>query len=595
MKKICLIISTLFVGATLAQAPAIEGTYFPVRNTGIKQVWDVTPGSVAIPQTGPNKTWDYRFTNGQFGNITDTFPSRFLDPSATPYAQYHPQANQSTFIRTPLNNFSDSLYYYYKVTPDGTYITGGFNIGKDYDSTIINTKYEFFMPYTFNYGDNYKDTSFYTVYAKKYPVGPNFYPVKLKGKKIKTLEYVGYGTLKLPNGTYNNVAQIKEVFSASDSIFVDLASNGNYTFAYVSPRAAVNYYFFRNNTFGSAYLAYFSANPANTQVQWAWYTLPVDFGSITGTVYTNTLETTPVTNGEVYLYRENSNFKKNDILARAPLNASGVYKFDSIPYGEYRFAVRSNTLSYPNSMITYLGDKTDWLQATTIITTTSTPLSSGHKIHLQYHAAPSGSNNITGQLVSNPYIMRSANSAASKPVPSIGIVVKKNPGSTAARTIVTDSQGGFDLGTTLEDGSYTLFVDIPGLHMAGTYSFTVSGGQAVNGLDFTAGTDSIHPYATAVIGVKEITKIANNLVMSVYPNPYNTNTTIEVKVVNASNVLLEVYNMLGEKVQILDNSLKQAGNYKYNFSAKNLNYGAGIYFVKLSVGNQNKVIKVIEQ
>jgi len=595
MKKICLFISTLFASASFAQAPAIEGTYFPVRNTGIKQVWDITPGSVSIPQTGPNKTWDYRFSNGQFGNVTDTFPSRFLDPSATPYAQYHPQANQSTFIRTPLNNFSDSLYYYYKVTPDGTYLTGGFNIAKDYDSTIINTKYEFFMPYTFNYGDLYKDTSLYTVYAKKYPVGPSFYSVKLKGIKIKTLEYVGYGTLKLPNGTYNNVAQIKEIFTASDSIFVDLASNGNYTFAYVSPRAAVNYYFFRNNTFGSAYLAYFSANPANTQVQWAWYTLPVDFGSITGTVYTNTLETTPVTNGEVYLYRENSNFKKNDILAKATLNASGVYKFDSIPYGEYRFAVRSNTLAYPNNMITYLGDKTDWLQATTIITTTSTPLSAGHKIHLQYHAAPSGSNNITGQILSNPYIMRSASSMASKPVPRIGIVVKKNPGSAAARTIVTDSLGQFDLGTNLEDGSYTLFVDIPGLQMAGTYTFNVLGGQAVNGLDFTAGTDSIHPYSSAVISVKEIDRTSNTARLNAYPNPYSSNATIEIYVPKSSQIKLEVFDIVGKKIQTLDNSQKVNGIYNYNFSAKNLNYGAGIYFVKLSVGDQQKVIKIVEQ
>jgi len=591
MEKFFTIVLLFVATSFFAQAPVIEGQYFPVRNTSIKQVWDITPGSMSVPTIGPNQVWDYSFSNNQFMNVVDTFLSKMLDPATTPYSQYFPGATHATFIRTPFDNFSDSLYSYFLVNQDGTYNLGGFNIRSPYDSTIKNTNTEFMAPTDITYLGGFTDTTRYVGFAKNY----QGFKVKIKGTKYKTETYVGYGTLKLPNGTFNKVALIQETNNAIDSIYADLLNNGNYTYQGLNTSSAKNYKFLRNNTFGSAYLMYLSANPQNTQVQYGWYTLPIDFGSITGTVYTNTLETTPVTNGEVYLYRENSNFKRNDILAKAKLDASGNYKFDSIPYGEYRFAVRSNTLAYPNNMITYLGDKTDWLQATTIITTTSTPVSSGHKIHVQFHAAPSGSNNITGQLLSNPLVMRSAGAMASKPVPRIGIVVKKNPGSSAARTIVTDSLGQFDLGSSLEDGSYTLFVDIPGLYMAGTYSFTVLGGQAVNGLDFTAGTDSIHPYSSAVISVKEISKTSNNLSMNVYPNPYNTNATIEVKLNTASNVVLEVYNMLGEKIQILDNSQKQSGTYKYNFSAKSLNFSTGVYFVKLSAGNNSKVIKIIEQ
>lgn len=592
MKKLFTLSFLFIAGCFVAQAPpVIEGTYFPVRNTSIKQVWDVTPGSMSIPSIGANQVWDYRFSNNQFLNVVDTFRFKMLDANVTPYKQYFPGASFGSFVRTPFANYSDSMYAFFKVTQEGTYNMGGFNIKNSVDSTLTMTKPEFMGPTNITYLASFTDTSRYIGYAKNY----SGYKVKIRGVKFKTETYVGYGTLKLPNGTYNNVALIKETNNAIDSVFADLFNNGNYVYYTFTTSSAKNYKFLRNNTFGSAYLMFLSANPSNTQVSYGWYTLPVDFGSITGTVYTSTAETTPVTNGEVYLYRENSNFKRNDILARAKLDASGNYKFDSIPYGEYRFAVRTNTANYPNSMITYLGDKTDWMQATTIITTTATPVSSGHKIHIQYHAAPTGSNNITGQLMSNPFVMRSASTMASKPVPSIGIVVKKNPGSSAARTIVTDSLGQFDLGSSLEDGSYTLFVDIPGLYMAGTYSFSVVGGQAVNGLDFTAGTDSIHPYASSVIGVKEISKTVNNLALNAYPNPYNSNTTIEVKVLSTSNLLLEIYNMLGEKIQVLDNSTKQSGTYKYNFSAKNLNYGAGIYFVKLSVGNQNKVVKIIEQ
>lgn len=69
----------------------------------------------------------------------------------------------------------------------------------------------------------------------------------------------------------------------------------------------------------------------------------------------------------------------------------------------------------------------------------------------------------------NLALERSANAdnmMASNPIPGVGIVVKRNPGSSTARTVLTDSNGDYDLGS-LEDGGYVLFVDIPGMHMAG--------------------------------------------------------------------------------------------------------------------------------
>ena len=158
--------------------------------------------------------------------------------------------------------------------------------------------------------------------------------------------------------------------------------------------------------------------------------------------------------------------------------------------------------------------------------------------------------------------------------------------------MVTDTAGKFNL-SGLNDGNYTMFVDIPGMHHTGTYSFSVANGIMVNGLDFTVGTDSIHPN-TSLVGIKEIKNTANSF-MSAYPNPYTSQATILLNLPESASVLLEVYNMLGQKVQTLDNSQKQTGIYQYSFSAKNLNQGSGMYFVKLTSGNQTSVIKLIEQ
>lgn len=77
MKKLFTIFLLYATFCTQAQGPVIEATYFPVVNTKIKQVWDITTGSLTVPGTGENKVWDYRITNGQFTNPIDTTSMSF--------------------------------------------------------------------------------------------------------------------------------------------------------------------------------------------------------------------------------------------------------------------------------------------------------------------------------------------------------------------------------------------------------------------------------------------------------------------------------------------------------------------------------------
>ncbi|MBK7310607.1 MAG: T9SS type A sorting domain-containing protein [Sphingobacteriaceae bacterium] len=590
MKKLFTIFLLYATFCTQAQGPVIEATYFPVVNTKIKQVWDITTGSLTVPGTGENKVWDYRITNGQFTNPIDTTDYEFLDPSTSPYSSMFPNATHVTYISNPQGGLADSMYVFWEINYDGMHYLGGYNVKTQIDSSYINTKKEFYAPLTGGYLSNFHDTSYAVGYAVNY--NNMGFRAKIKSQKIKFSYYAGFGTLKLPNGTYNNVALLIEKAKKIDSIFIDFANNGNYTYVGPPQTSSSTYYqFMRNNTFGSNLLAYMVGNYSGTAVDYGWYTLPVDFGSISGTAFTSTTETTPITQGEAYLYRENSNFTKNDILAKAKINSSGYYNFDSIPYGLYRIAIRPDPALYPTSMITYVGDTTNWINALTITTTTLT--SPGHNVHVKSHQAPSGTNNLHGQVMLNLGLQKSAiASMASNPIPGVGIVVKRNPGSSTARTMVTDPNGEFDLGT-LENGGYVLFVDIPGMHMTGTYSFNVSGTSTISGLDYTAGTDSIHPN-NSIIGIKELKNSAGGF-MSAYPNPYTLNSTIAVNLTESDDITLEVYSVLGSKIQTLDKGMKNAGTYTYNFSAKKLNYSSGIYFVKLTVGNKTDVIKLIEE
>jgi hypothetical protein len=590
MKKLIAIALITISSFVLAQGPVIEATYFPVRNTMIKQVWSQT-GPFVIPTEGPNQVWDYRTNTGQFTNILDTTDYKFLDPASSPFASFYPNATHVTYLRNPMGGLADSMYVYWEINRSGMYYLGGYNIKAQIDSSQIATKTEYYTPEKANYLDSFVDTSYTIGYAKNYnSLG---YRAKIKRRKTKTATYVGYGKLLLPNGGYNDVALIKETSQSLDSIYVDLLNNGNYTFLTTNGGSGSTYFqFMRNNTFGSNLLLYMSGNFAGTSIDFAWYTLPTDIGSISGNVFTDNSESTNVASGEMYLYRENSNFTKNDILAKTSIQPNGSFQFDSIPYGEYRIAARPTNSLYPNSKITYVGDTTNWIDAATIITTGS--LSTGHKIHLQYHQSPIGTSSITGTIGEDwNYNKGMAGIQASIPVPGVGVVIKKHPGNSAARVVPTDPSGQFEL-TDLDDGDYSIFVDMPGLHMAGTYSFTVLNGSVVGNLNFTVGNDSIHPFGASVIGLKEIEKVFAHMPLKAYPNPFGKKVTVELELNEDHQVKLELFDISGKLVKAIINEKKSKGKHKVDFSLNSDVKNSEIFFLKESLDNGNsRTIKLI--
>lgn len=582
MKKIATILLLISSLISSAQGPVIEGTYLPVRGTAVKEVWDMTYNTMTVPAGGQNVVWDY---SNEFLNAIDTFKIRTFHPDSIvnghSFSQYFPTATHASFLRTPLNNLSDSIYNYFIIDATGLHNLGGFNIRHatnntvGYDTTAIVNPSELMVPSIATFGMSKNDTSKYITYG----IYSNL-PIKVRGTKYKTMIGYGYGTLKMPNGSiFNDVLLARQNIQTVDSVF--LAGTNNFITQQISNN--IEYSFLRNNTFGSSYLMYLDVNSANTIVINGWYALPVDFGSISGTVYDSLNQANVVPNGEALLYRENSNFSKNDILDRSPLDANGHYQFDSIPYGDYRVAIRPDTLIYPTALTTYWGDSINGNSAPTIITTTN---STGNNIHLKYFPDSVGLGQIQGHLnLDNG--MRDSN-----PIPGVDVIVRKNPGGIAMHEVKTGFYGEFSV-SALSDGNYDLFVDIPGLPMAGTYEFTIAGGTLVTCLDFTSGTDSIHPICQATVSVNTTHRSAD--VLDVYPNPYSSSTTIKMNITEKSDVSLEVYNILGEKIQTLEKGQKQPGIYSYNFNAKSLNYSSGIYFVKLTVGDKLNVLKIIEQ
>ena len=62
-----------------------------------------------------------------------------------------------------------------------------------------------------------------------------------------------------------------------------------------------------------------------------------------------------------------------------------------------------------------------------------------------------------------------------------------------------------------------------------------------------------------------------------YPNPFNPSTVIQYEIPRASQIKLEVYDLLGRKVAELENGIKAAGTYQVQFDASQLSSGIYVY------------------
>lgn len=76
-----------------------------------------------------------------------------------------------------------------------------------------------------------------------------------------------------------------------------------------------------------------------------------------------------------------------------------------------------------------------------------------------------------------------------------------------------------------------------------------------------------------------------------YPNPFNPSTKIEFSIPKSGLIKLEIFDVLGRKVEELINQFLPIGNYSVIFKAEK--YSSGIYYYRLSTDELSKINKAI--
>jgi len=102
-------------------------------------------------------------------------------------------------------------------------------------------------------------------------------------------------------------------------------------------------------------------------------------------------------------------------------------------------------------------------------------------------------------------------------------------------------------------------------------------------------------YGAEPLGVAAA-KPADYILHTVYPNPFNPETTIEYTLPSACHVRLGVYDILGRLVTVLTDDDKSAGRYSAVWNGRDSDgntLSSGVYFYQLNVGNTTEYGKMM--
>lgn len=137
--------------------------------------------------------------------------------------------------------------------------------------------------------------------------------------------------------------------------------------------------------------------------------------------------------------------------------------------------------------------------------------------------------------------------------------------------------------------------ELPGA--APTYSDSVYVGLItyafeLNGVPFVGTCDGIEVTSDISVSIdEELNQDLNFELEQNYPNPFNPTTTIQFTLENSSRVVLEVFDLKGSSVALLEDDILPSGSHTYLFDASGLS--SGTYYYSLMADGKQLVRKML--
>lgn len=260
----------------------------------------------------------------------------------------------------------------------------------------------------------------------------------------------------------------------------------------------------------------------------------------------------------------------------------GHYLFDDLYPGEYTLQVVPDHTQYPETVPTYLGNQTVWMDAQF---NNFGPADLAPNLHISVPLVPKlTTDDGSGTVSGNVSYINGLKSTHARPVKKASVMLlRKSKKSTNAGGVVaffeTDDLGNY-LFENVPDGDYYLIVDIPGLPMIQTYDVTILGNQIVSELDYYVGEDGIN--TSGGVGVKSIEM--DSFIM--FPNPGDG--TIFLVFPSMGDYMVRIYSTDGRMVA--------SGEFESISGLRTLDISEqdqGIYLIRVDGPDNTSVLKYI--
>ncbi len=128
--------------------------------------------------------------------------------------------------------------------------------------------------------------------------------------------------------------------------------------------------------------------------------------------------------------------------------------------------------------------------------------------------------------------------------------------------------------------------EISGASVYLAYHYTSSGTGAASSTSWKV--DNVLIVGDIIEGISNLDNIETNL----FPNPTNGNTVFEYNLRESTNVEIVIYDIVGNKIETVEQNYKKAGNFSNNLNLEN--YKSGIYFISIKTDYSNNIQKLIK-
>jgi hypothetical protein len=160
-------------------------------------------------------------------------------------------------------------------------------------------------------------------------------------------------------------------------------------------------------------------------------------------------------------------------------------------------------------------------------------------------------------------------------------------------------EGTFDtdtLLTTADGGVGILGGDLTSLQPAASKTVYFAVAVGANETEMLANMQSAQQKYNQIVSVEsDLNNIPSDFILEQnYPNPFNPSTKISFGLPQRSDVVLKVFNTLGQEVAELVNESLEAGTHSYNFDASKLTSGVYVYSLQTDAGVISKKMTLVK-